>query len=113
MGCLPELAKAMGRKVSGSDAGVFPPMSAQLLKAGFHLSEGFDPALIPADVDLVIIGNALSRGNPSVEYVLDRGIPYTSGPQWLGDEVLQKRWVLAVAGTHGKTTTSKIGRAHV
>src|SRR5690554_7450225 len=83
-------------------------MSDQLIKAGIHLSEGFDPKNIPQDVDLVIIGNALSRGNPSVEYVLEQGLPYTSGPQWLGEEVLQKRWVLAVAGTHGKTTTSSM-----
>src|SRR5690554_3190413 len=108
MGSLAQLAKALGHQVSGSDTGVYPPMSDQLIKAGIHLSEGFDPKNIPQDVDLVIIGNALSRGNPSVEYVLEQGLPYTSGPQWLGEEVLQKRWVLAVAGTHGKTTTSSM-----
>lgn len=108
MGSLAQLAKAMGHQVSGSDTGVYPPMSDQLINAGIHLSEGFDPSLIPENVDLVIIGNALSRGNPSVEYVLERGIPYTSGPQWLGQEVLQNRWVLAVAGTHGKTTTASM-----
>lgn len=108
MGSLAQLAKALGHQVSGSDAGVYPPMSDQLAAAGIELSEGFDPANIPADVDLVIIGNAMSRGNPSVEYVLDRGIPYMSGPQWLGQYVLQRRWVLAVSGTHGKTTTSSM-----
>lgn len=108
MGSLAQLAKALGHQVSGSDAGVYPPMSDQLRAAGIELTEGFDPSGIPESTDLVIIGNAMSRGNPSVEYVLDRGIPYTSGPQWLGQAVLQGRWVLAVAGTHGKTTTSSM-----
>ncbi len=108
MGSLAQLAKQLGHQVSGSDAGVYPPMSDQLQAAGIALTEGFDPAGIPADTELVIIGNAMSRGNPSVEYVLDRGIPYLSGPQWLGQEVLNGRWVLAVAGTHGKTTTSSM-----
>jgi len=108
MGSLAQLAKAMGHQVSGADAGVYPPMSDQLEQAGIELTQGFDPAGIPDDVDLVIIGNAMARGNPSVEYVLDRGIPYTSGPQWLGEHVLQQRWVLAVAGTHGKTTTASM-----
>jgi len=108
MGSLAQLAKALGHEVSGSDAGVYPPMSDQLEAAGIHLTEGFDPAGIPGDVDLVIVGNAMSRGNPSVEYVLDRGIPYVSGPQWLGDYVLRGRWVAAVAGTHGKTTTASM-----
>ncbi|WP_300428137.1 UDP-N-acetylmuramate:L-alanyl-gamma-D-glutamyl-meso-diaminopimelate ligase [uncultured Thalassolituus sp.] len=108
MGSLAQLAKAQGHDVSGSDAGVYPPMSDQLEAAGITLTEGFDPSGIPADCDLVIIGNAMSRGNPSVEYVLDRGIPYTSGPQWLGQYVLRGRWVAAVSGTHGKTTTSSM-----
>lgn len=108
MGSLAQIAKELGFNVSGSDAGVYPPMSDQLRQAGIELSEGFKPENIPADVDLVIIGNALSRGNPAVEYVLERNIPYTSGPQWLGQNVLQSRWVLAVAGTHGKTTTSSM-----
>jgi len=108
MGSLAQLAKAMGHEVSGSDAGVYPPMSDQLIAAGISLTDGFAPEGIPADVDLVIVGNAMSRGNPSVEYVLERGIPYTSGPQWLGDHLLQSRWVLAVAGTHGKTTTASM-----
>ena len=108
MGSLAQLAKALGHQVSGSDAGIYPPMSDQLRAAGIELTEGFDPSGIPESTDLVIIGNAMSRGNPSVEYVLDCGIPYTSGPQWLGQAVLQGRWVLAVAGTHGKTTTSSM-----
>ena len=108
MGSLAQLAQQLGHQVSGSDAGVYPPMSDQLAAAGIALTEGFDPSGIPAETDLVIIGNAMSRGNPSVEYVLDRGIPYMSGPQWLGQEVLNGRWVLAVAGTHGKTTTSSM-----
>lgn len=108
MGSLAQLAKELGHQVSGSDTGVYPPMSDQLEAAGITLIEGFDPAGIPEDVDLVIVGNAMSRGNPSVEYVLDRGLAYTSGPQWLGDYVLRGRWVAAVAGTHGKTTTASM-----
>lgn len=108
MGSLAQLAKELGHEVSGSDAGVYPPMSDQLQAAGISLSEGFSPDNIPPDVDCVIIGNAMSRGNESVEYVLERGIPYMSGPQWLGQHVLQGRWVAAVAGTHGKTTTSSM-----
>tara|TARA_Y100001001_G_scaffold157575_1_gene175946 strand:- start:929 stop:2311 length:1383 start_codon:yes stop_codon:yes gene_type:complete len=108
MGSLAQLAKQLGHEVSGSDAGVYPPMSDQLAAAGIELSEGFEPSTIPANTDLVIIGNAMSRGNPAVEYVLDRGLPYMSGPQWLGQMVLNGRWVLAVSGTHGKTTTSSM-----
>ena len=102
------LARALGHRVSGQDAGVYPPMSTQLAEQGIALHEGYEPAAIPADADLVVIGNALSRGNPAVEYVLDRGLPYTSGAQWLGDHLLQGRWVLAVAGTHGKTSTASM-----
>ena len=83
MGSLAQLAKGLGHEVSGSDAGVYPPMSDQLQAAGIELFEGWSPEHIADDIDLVIIGNALSRGNPAVEYVLERGIPYTSGPQWL------------------------------
>jgi UDP-N-acetylmuramate: L-alanyl-gamma-D-glutamyl-meso-diaminopimelate ligase len=108
MGSLAQLAKAQGHQVSGSDAGVYPPMSDQLQAAGIELTEGFDPADIPSDVDCVIIGNAMSRGNPSVEYVLERGLPYMSGPQWLGQYVLRGKWVAAVSGTHGKTTTASM-----
>ncbi|WP_459203113.1 UDP-N-acetylmuramate:L-alanyl-gamma-D-glutamyl-meso-diaminopimelate ligase [Pseudomonas fragariae (ex Marin et al. 2024)] len=108
MGSLAVLAKALGHRVTGSDANVYPPMSTQLQAQGIELTQGYDPVqLIPAP-DLVVVGNALSRGNPAVEYVLNTGLPYVSGPQWLADHVLQGRWVLAVAGTHGKTTTSSM-----
>ncbi len=106
MGSLAVLAKAQGHRVSGSDANVYPPMSTQLEQQGIALTEGYDPQQLDPPPDLVIVGNAMSRGNPAVEYMLDRGIPYTSGPQWLRDHVLQGRWVIAVAGTHGKTTTT-------
>ncbi|SCZ57646.1 UDP-N-acetylmuramate:L-alanyl-gamma-D-glutamyl-meso-diaminopimelate ligase [Thiohalomonas denitrificans] len=106
MGGIALLARQMGHSVSGQDAGVYPPMSTQLEEQGIALTQGWDPAGIPAGVDQVVIGNALSRGNPAVEYVLNRNLPYTSGPQWLGENLLRDAWVLAVAGTHGKTTTS-------
>jgi UDP-N-acetylmuramate: L-alanyl-gamma-D-glutamyl-meso-diaminopimelate ligase len=108
MGSLAQLAKALGHRVTGSDANVYPPMSTQLEQAGIELMQGFDPAHLQPAPDLVVIGNAMSRGNPAVEYVLNQGIAYTSGPQWLRDHVLQGKWVLAVAGTHGKTTTSSM-----
>ncbi|OYD21280.1 UDP-N-acetylmuramate:L-alanyl-gamma-D-glutamyl-meso-diaminopimelate ligase [Oceanimonas baumannii] len=106
MGGLAVLARQLGYKVTGSDANVYPPMSTQLEQQGIELIEGYDPAQLDPVPDLVVIGNAMSRGNPCVEAVLNRRIPYTSGPQWLLEHVLQDRWVLAVAGTHGKTTTS-------
>jgi len=106
MGGVALLARALGHAVTGSDQKVYPPMSIQLESQGIALSEGYDPAPLDPPPDLVIIGNALSRGNPAVEYVLDRGIPYTSGAQWVAENILHQRWVLAVAGTHGKTTTS-------
>ncbi len=108
MGGVAQLAKALGHRVSGSDANVYPPMSTQLEAAGIELGEGWDPARLDPPPDVVVIGNALSRGNPMVEYVLDRGLSYTSGPQWLAGHLLADRWVLAVAGTHGKTTTSSM-----
>ncbi|HWK52816.1 MAG TPA: UDP-N-acetylmuramate:L-alanyl-gamma-D-glutamyl-meso-diaminopimelate ligase, partial [Hyphomicrobiales bacterium] len=109
MGSLAVLAKQLGYVVSGSDQNVYPPMSTQLQTQGIELSQGYDPAHIDAaKPDLVVIGNTCSRGNPSVEYVLERGLPFTSGPAWLAEHVLRKRWVLAVAGTHGKTTTSSM-----
>lgn len=108
MGGLAQLASAQGHTVTGSDAGVYPPMSDQLRAAGIDLMEGYDPAHLQPAPDLVVMGNALSRGNPAVEYVLDHNLPYTSGPQWLAEHVLNHRWVLAVAGTHGKTTTSSM-----
>ncbi len=106
MGGIALLARQKGHSVSGQDVGVYPPMSTQLEEQGIALTEGWDPADIPSDVDQVVIGNALSRGNPAVEHVLNRNLPYTSGPQWLGENLLRDAWVLAVAGTHGKTTTS-------
>lgn len=106
MGSLAVLAKELGFTVSGSDANVYPPMSTQLEQQGIAPSEGFDAAHLQPHPDLVVIGNAMSRGNPAVEYVLDQGLPCCSGPEWLARYVLQHRWVLAVAGTHGKTTTS-------
>jgi UDP-N-acetylmuramate: L-alanyl-gamma-D-glutamyl-meso-diaminopimelate ligase len=108
MGSLAILARQLGHRVSGSDTGVYPPMSTQLEAQGIQLQEGYDPAHLDPVPDLVIIGNALSRGNAAVEYVLERGLRYVSGPQWLSDQVLQERWVLACAGTHGKTTTSSL-----
>ncbi|CAN0397437.1 unnamed protein product, partial [Discosporangium mesarthrocarpum] len=106
MGSLALLARQLGHRVSGSDANVYPPMSTQLADQGIKLSEGYRPENLQPRPDLVIIGNAMSRGNPAVEYVLNEGMDYVSGPQWLAREVLRHRWVLAVAGTHGKTTTS-------
>lgn len=106
MGSLAVLAKQLGNRVSGSDANVYPPMSTQLQEQGIELMEGFAAEHLRPQPDLVIIGNALSRGNPAVEHVLNEGIPYVSGPQWLAQSVLHDKWVLGVAGTHGKTTTS-------
>lgn len=106
MGSLAVLAKQLGNQVSGSDANVYPPMSTQLEEQGIELLEGFKPEHLKPRPDLVIIGNALSRGNPAVEHVLNEGLSYTSGPQWLARYVLHDKWVLGVAGTHGKTSTS-------
>jgi len=108
MGGIAVLAREMGYTVSGSDANVYPPMSTQLEQAGIQLGQGYDPAHLEPAPDLVVIGNALSRGNEAVEYVLNRGLSYTSGPAFLADYVLKERWVLAVAGTHGKTTTASM-----
>ncbi|TWH76716.1 UDP-N-acetylmuramate: L-alanyl-gamma-D-glutamyl-meso-diaminopimelate ligase [Azomonas agilis] len=108
MGSLAVLAKALGHQVTGSDANVYPPMSTQLEAQGIGLMQGYLPEHLEPVPDLVVIGNALSRGNPAVEYVLNKGLPYVSGPQWLADHVLQGRWVLGVAGTHGKTTTTSM-----
>lgn len=109
MGSLAQLAKGLGHRVSGCDANVYPPMSTQLESAGIGLHQGYDPQPMMDDrPDLVVIGNAMSRGNPSVEYVLDKRLPYTSGPQWLCEHLLKDCWVLAISGTHGKTTTSSM-----
>jgi UDP-N-acetylmuramate: L-alanyl-gamma-D-glutamyl-meso-diaminopimelate ligase len=108
MGGIAQLAVAMGHRVTGCDENVYPPMSTQLESVGIKLFEGYDVAQFDEQPDVVVIGNALSRGNPAVEYVLEKNLPYTSGPQWLAEHVLQQRWVLAVAGTHGKTSTSSM-----
>ncbi len=108
MGGLAILARELGHQVSGQDAHTYPPMSTQLEEQGVALTEGYEPEGIPADVDMVIIGNALSRGNPAVEHILNRRIRYCSGAQWLSENLLQERWVIAIAGTHGKTTTASM-----
>ncbi|WP_226597615.1 UDP-N-acetylmuramate:L-alanyl-gamma-D-glutamyl-meso-diaminopimelate ligase [Marinobacter nauticus] len=106
MGSLAVIARELGHKVTGSDQGVYPPMSTQLEAQGIALTEGYRPENLESKPDLVLIGNAMSRGNPEVEAVLNRRIDYMSGPEWLAREVLRHRWVMAVAGTHGKTTTT-------
>ena len=108
MGGIAAIAKSLGHKVTGSDANVYPPMSTQLEALGIMLTEGYDEAQFSPAPDIVVIGNAMSRGNPAVEYVLNRNLPYTSGPQWLLDNLLKDRWVIGIAGTHGKTTTSSM-----
>ena len=108
MGGIAAIAKSLGHTVTGSDTNVYPPMSTQLEKLGIELTQGFDTEQFEPVPDMVVIGNAMSRGNPAVEYVLDRNLPYTSGPQWLLDNLLKDRWVIAASGTHGKTTTSSM-----
>ena len=108
MGGIALLVRELGFEVSGCDAGVYPPMSEQLEAAGIELREGYLPEHLQPAPDLVVVGNALSRGNPVVESLLNSPIPYISGPQWLAENLLRDRWVLAVAGTHGKTTTSAL-----
>ena len=102
------IARELGYEVAGSDAQVYPPMSTQLEKAGIVLDEGYKTDSLPEDCDIFIIGNAISRGNEQFEEILEQGYRYTSGPQWLYENVLHKRWVIAVAGTHGKTTASSM-----
>jgi len=108
MGSLARLAKALGHRVTGSDANVYPPMSHQLEEAGIQLMAGYRADNLQPRPDLVVVGNALSRGNPEVEALLNAKLPYVSGPQWLAEHVLPGRTVLAVAGTHGKTTTASM-----
>lgn len=108
MGGIAAIAKSLGHHVTGSDQNVYPPMSTQLEELGIELTQGYDVSQLEPTPDIVVIGNAMSRGNPCVEYVLDKGLPYTSGPEWLKHNLLQKSWVLAVAGTHGKTTTASM-----
>jgi UDP-N-acetylmuramate: L-alanyl-gamma-D-glutamyl-meso-diaminopimelate ligase len=108
MGGVALLAKRAGHRVSGSDQHTYPPMSTQLKAEGIELYEGYAPEHLEPRPDLVVIGNALSRGNPAIEFVLNSGIPFTSGPRWLGENYLRGKSVIAVAGTHGKTTTSSM-----
>ncbi|GAB1406250.1 UDP-N-acetylmuramate:L-alanyl-gamma-D-glutamyl-me so-diaminopimelate ligase [Thermomonas brevis] len=108
MGGVAALARELGHEVEGSDANIYPPMSTQLETLGIALKQGYAPGNIDAGCDAVVVGNALSRGNLAVEHVLDAGLRYTSGAQWLSEQVLPGRDVLAVAGTHGKTTTTTI-----
>jgi UDP-N-acetylmuramate: L-alanyl-gamma-D-glutamyl-meso-diaminopimelate ligase len=108
MGGLAVIARQLGYQVSGSDQNVYPPMSTQLQQQGIQLMEGYRAENLDVNPDLVIIGNALSRGNPEVEEVLNKGLNYVSGPQWLAEHVLHDKWVLGIAGTHGKTTTASM-----
>ena len=113
MGGIAVLAKDAGHTVTGCDANVYPPMSTQLEAQGIKLIEGFDPSQTELNPDIYVIGNVVSRGNPLMEEILNKGLPYISGPQWLAENILRpqgepSKWVLAVAGTHGKTTTSSM-----
>ena len=108
MGGLAALARDSGHKVTGCDANVYPPMSDQLRALDIELIEGYGADQLALNPDLYVVGNVIVRGNPLMEAILDAGLPYTSGPQWLADNVLQGRHVLAVAGTHGKTTTTSM-----
>ena len=108
MGGVAALARELGHAVEGSDQNIYPPMSTQLETLGIALKQGYSPDNISPDCGGIVVGNALSRGNPAVEYVLDAGLRYTSGAQWLAENVLPGRDTLAVAGTHGKTTTTTI-----
>ena len=108
MGGIAALARAAGHRVTGSDANVYPPMSTQLEAQGIALIDGFDPSQLDLKPDVILVGNVMSRGNPLIERLLDSGLPFTSGPQWLAENVLRGREVAAVAGTHGKTTTSSM-----
>ncbi|MGI9211011.1 MAG: UDP-N-acetylmuramate:L-alanyl-gamma-D-glutamyl-meso-diaminopimelate ligase [Methylococcaceae bacterium] len=108
MGGLAIIARQLGHQVTGSDQSVYPPMSIQLAEQGITLMEGYQAGNIAHNPDLVVVGNAISRGNPEIEAVLNQGLAYTSGPQWLYNHVLKGHWIMAVAGTHGKTTTSSM-----
>ncbi|PSW15158.1 UDP-N-acetylmuramate:L-alanyl-gamma-D-glutamyl-meso-diaminopimelate ligase [Photobacterium sanctipauli] len=108
MGGAAILARQLGHKVTGCDANVYPPMSTLLESQGIEIIQGYDPSQLKPAPDLVVVGNAMSRGNPCVEYVLNNNLRYTSGPQWLQEILLHDRWVLAVSGTHGKTTTASM-----
>jgi UDP-N-acetylmuramate: L-alanyl-gamma-D-glutamyl-meso-diaminopimelate ligase len=112
MGGIAAIARAAGHRVTGSDHNVYPPMSTQLTALGIDIVQGFDADQLDPAPDVVVVGNVMSRGRPVIEALLERGIPYASGPEWLARSVLQDRWVLAVAGTHGKTTTTSM-LAHI
>jgi UDP-N-acetylmuramate: L-alanyl-gamma-D-glutamyl-meso-diaminopimelate ligase len=112
MGGIAAIAREAGHRVTGSDQNVYPPMSTQLAGLGIDIVQGFDAAQLAPAPDVVVVGNALSRGKPVIEALLEKGIPYASGPEWLSRTVLRDRWVLAVAGTHGKTTTTSL-LAHI
>lgn len=108
MGGIAILARQMGHRVTGSDLNVYPPMSTMLESQGIEIIKGYEPEQLQPEPDLIVVGNAMTRGNPCVEYLLNHRLNYTSGPQWLCDYLLRDRWVLAVSGTHGKTTTSSM-----
>jgi UDP-N-acetylmuramate: L-alanyl-gamma-D-glutamyl-meso-diaminopimelate ligase len=108
MGGIAAIARAAGYRVTGSDQNVYPPMSTQLRALGIELIEGYEAAQLEPEPQLIVVGNVMTRGMPVIEAMLDRGLPYTSGPEWLAGAILRERWVLAVAGTHGKTTTSSM-----
>lgn len=108
MGGVAALARAAGHRVTGSDRNVYPPMSTQLEGLGIEVLQGFEAAQLEPAPDMVVVGNVMTRGQPVVEALLESRIPYLSGPEWLAREVLRDRWVLAIAGTHGKTTTSSL-----
>ncbi len=112
MGGIAAIARAAGHRVTGSDLNVYPPMSTQLEALGIEIVQGFDVGQLDPAPDVVVVGNVMSRGKPVIEALLERGIPFASGPEWLSRAVLHDRWVLAVAGTHGKTTTSSL-LAHI
>src|SRR5580704_16686802 len=108
MGGVAALARAAGFRVTGSDQNVYPPMSTQLEALGIEVTQGFDAAQLTPPADVVVVGNVMTRGQPVIEALLEGGVPYLSGPEWLAREVLAERWVLSVAGTHGKTTTASL-----
>lgn len=108
MGGIALLARAQGHEVTGADTNVYPPMSTMLAEQGVDILQGYQAQDFPADADAIVVGNVMRRGLEVVEHMLDHNLPYTSGPQWLGEHILRERWVLAVAGTHGKTTTASM-----
>jgi len=108
MGGIAAIARAAGHHVTGSDRNVYPPMSTQLRALGIELIEGYDAEQLQLAPQVIVVGNVMTRGMPVIEAMLDRGLPYVSGPEWLASALLRERWVLAVAGTHGKTTTSSM-----